>query len=253
MGRFQAIVQPADLPTPGLAVESDVLDFKEDVRKGPSGSIELPDLAKDVAAFANASGGTLLIGALEERATGRLLHYAPFDAPAIAKLRKAYSEAVRDFCSPRPICDSTPIAHGSGSVLAVNVWPFPGQVVGARLQQKGERIFRFPLRTGIDTHYLEAEQLPMLMIPELRRLVVLLRGIPRDEYVRRYRSFASPGGEQLSPVTKDCMFVAVDELSNVVMFREGPSYGEEHYDYVPLDKVRSVWRERARWCVVIRD
>jgi predicted HTH transcriptional regulator len=105
------------------------------------------ELAKDVAAFANADGGVLLIGAYEDTRHGVLGTYKALDAQAVKLARESYSQAVRSFCFPSPIIDSVVVPHGNGSVVAVNVWPFPGQAVGVRSREHIDAYF-FPFRSG---------------------------------------------------------------------------------------------------------
>lgn len=89
-------------------------------------------LARQVAAFANAIGGTLLIGAVEEPGTDRLGTYRPLSHDDAVAVEKRYGDAVKDLCSPKPLIDINAIQKDGGVVVAVNVWPFPGQAVGVR-------------------------------------------------------------------------------------------------------------------------
>ena len=71
---FRPVATTADLPALSAGRESGTYDFK--------GSVDLAkkrELAKDVAAFANATGGVILIGAEEDKDAGTLRRYAPMD------------------------------------------------------------------------------------------------------------------------------------------------------------------------------
>src|SRR2546421_202845 len=87
-------------------------------------------MAKDVAMFANASGGVVLLGACD--AAGRLTTYRPLPESDLQRVKDAYETAVRDLCSPVPVIDVLPIRpiEGSGTIVAVNVYAFPGAPVG---------------------------------------------------------------------------------------------------------------------------
>src|SRR5262245_27884590 len=94
------------------------LEFK---RMLPEKDLETPtELAKDVAAFANSVGGTILIGA--DREGERLRAYAPLKEDASKAAMEAFDRAVRD---PRG-CRST--RRSSVSVETVpptHGWPQP--------------------------------------------------------------------------------------------------------------------------------
>ena len=96
----------------------------------------LGELAKDIAAFANSQGGTIVIGALEENE--RLARYDPLPGSFANDVKRAYDHAVRDRCLPRPTVETNMIAFGDRFVIAVNVQPFEGQPVAVVLP-KGER------------------------------------------------------------------------------------------------------------------
>src|SRR5665213_1663216 len=93
---FRPILVPADLPVLG-EIESHVFDCKA----------TLPDpvqpfrLARQVAAFANSVGGTILIGAVEQNEA--LTAYRPFDEERARHVLTAYHDATRTLCSPIPL------------------------------------------------------------------------------------------------------------------------------------------------------
>ncbi len=165
MAAFISYDETTKLPEPG-ALETDTLDFKGKMDRRDE-KPDYPELAKDIAAFANAHGGVILVGAYEDKPNGRLGVIKGLASDAdVKEVRDAYSKAATEFCSPSPVTDSKVIPHSSGKVIAVNVWPFPGQAVGVR--EEGYERWAFPWRSHIETKYLMPEQLPMLMIPELR-------------------------------------------------------------------------------------
>src|SRR5947207_14973186 len=97
MALFKLIMRPEDLPPVGSAREILALDFKRDLY-----DLAKPfEMAKDVAAFANASGGSILVGADEDQARHVLASYKPISGEAIAAAQRgAVSGAVRDRCGP---------------------------------------------------------------------------------------------------------------------------------------------------------
>src|SRR5262245_57289339 len=95
MASFKVFEQASDLPGAGTSREEFSLDAK--VTYDPAKKFEM---GKDVAAFANASGGALLIGAYEDSA--KLIHYRPLSSADAINIRQAFEEAVRDRCTPIP-------------------------------------------------------------------------------------------------------------------------------------------------------
>jgi hypothetical protein len=142
------------------------------------------------------------------------------------------------------VTDAVTIVHEGGAVVAVNVWPFPGQAVGVACGDTDHSDF-FPFRASLDTTFLTPEQLPMLMLPKLRYVLAHLRSIKEGEAVRYYpRNDASPR------FTYE--FVRVDELVNALVLAAagGAKTGQGHTAF-PLDSVISAWRGPQGWCVRI--
>lgn len=247
------LTRAEDLPLVGIAREQLLVDFKAQV--DPKRHFEL---AKDVAAFANASGGVVLVGAVEEN--GKLARYNPLPEALGNEIRAAYSQAVRDRCSPVPLCDPVAIATGGGFVIAVSVWPFPTQPVGVKIS--GDRATEghagpgwvFPLRTGVDSVFVRPEQLPMLMLPDLRRMAILLDAIPNDRRADLAVTFrmgvlahgSYKKGEQLLD------FVEVRLLENVAVFRGAAGKMPETLCHVPLDGIESVWSTGKGWRIAFK-
>ncbi len=186
MPAFKLMTSGSDLPTVGDSHEDLNLDMK-----GYSDQIETArhypeiEMAKDVAAFSNSTGGVILIGAHEKiNHGGYLSHYTPITHQKAEEVKNLFNKAVENRCSPSPLIDISIIPKEAGYVVAINVWPFPGQPIGVRgqidkqLEGKGFTAFFFPLRVGTNTVFIKPEQLPMLMLPDLRRIAILLDTIP---------------------------------------------------------------------------
>jgi predicted HTH transcriptional regulator len=109
-----------------------VLEFKTFPRPGRRvPTIDSWEAAKDIAAFANALGGVILIGADEDKKRGMLGRYSPLTDPEAKTARDAWGEAVETRCSPKPMVNLVNVPCGQGCVVAVNVWPFPGQAASS--------------------------------------------------------------------------------------------------------------------------
>lgn len=131
--------------------------------------------AKDVAAFANAIGGVLVVGGDDNGGTGKLARFVDIDAALADRIETHYTEVTKDHVRPSPVVSFARIARGESFLVAVNIQPFPGQAVGAR--QAGDS-YAFPVRVLDRNVPYSPEQLPMLMIPELRRIATLLHAVP---------------------------------------------------------------------------
>ena len=232
MAGFEPITKPEQLPEPGTALETLARDFK---RLLPSKTPDPEELAKDVAAFANRVGGVLLLGAAEDKKRGTLGRYQPISDVDAKGVRDACSKAVAALCSPKPIFESERIRKDGGFVVAINIWPFPGQAIGVRRAREADA-YVFPMRTGIDCVYLKPEQLPMLMIPELRRIVALLYAIPPGEDVM----VLQPNGPR-----QKFRFLRVDEVKNVVVLEHPQGSTTQRPFNIALDSVASVWCDES--------
>lgn len=131
-------------------------------------------MAKDVAAFANALGGALIVGATEGPTEPD--YTSPLAATYAEKMALEFDQAVRDYCRPSPIVHvrviPAPDAPGK-VVLVVNIEPAVDQPIAAR-HATDQHAWRFPIRFGRDTEFLFPEQLPLHMNSKARRAKLLL-------------------------------------------------------------------------------
>jgi hypothetical protein len=240
---FRVIQHEGDLPAEGAGAERLSFDLKQTYGDPP----DREEMAKDMAAFANASGGVVLVGVVEDQRHGVVGRYFPLDRAAAQEVKRTLSEAVRDFCSPIPLVDVAVVFRGSGFVVAANVSPFPAQAVGVRSQQTANS-YCFPLRTATDTAFIRPEQLAMLMLPEVRRVVIHLSAIKVPDKI--VIVFKSPNVSPSPPVRWEFEFEELRMLDNVVALLSDPPSRERLL--VPLDQIRTVWRELVnRWCIVV--
>jgi hypothetical protein len=253
MPLYKPLIRPQPLPEVDSAVEHAVLDFK--VRDAKTEFHR----AKDVAAFANHLGGTLVIGAHESG--GYLRAYPGVEPSEAAAICKSYSQSVEQRCEPHPIIE-TDIYECPGNTLkkivVINVEPSL-TLVGARIQSHkpdegfGKHSFVFPLRTENDSTFLTPGQLPMYMIPQIRRVIILLSTIPAGTAVRLVRTAGNPGTEHIYAA----VFDAVLESFNVVRLR-GSQGSPPPALVIPLDVIVSVFHgnyggdSQAMWTIVYR-
>lgn len=138
---YRPLTEPEDLPLEGPlsneAREKHDLEFKSEADRSTPW-----EHAKDIAGFANALGGTILVGASNK------------DEVHLHGLRKQTAREVMDIyeaaamkCSPVVPIDPVPIILASGvTVVAVNVPPYPEALVLQR------RPISDPLSGGIVIH-----------------------------------------------------------------------------------------------------
>jgi len=237
-----------DLPEPGRANERCSLDFKAEP------SADSFEIAKDVAALANAEGGTVLIGAAGK---GEFLgSYRPMSVAESSRAQRLYEESIRDRCFPRPLFSVAAIEKDDGIVLALNVWPYPGQLVGVRVvqgeakcgaaQKQPENLFFFPSRIGSHTTGLTPEQLPMFMDAHTRRIAILLKQAADQSVILR-----SPQ-RQTAHYFRPAVVRRVDFLENTLALDLEEEDGAMSPISIPLDHVESAWKDEGRWFLLLR-
>ena len=236
------ILDATELPVVGTDHEHLTVDFKSNLPNRASF-----ELAKDVAAFANAAGGTLLHRAHEDgnrRVVGR---YEPMTAQEAGLTINAYDQSIRDRCFPPPSWTSSRINRDGGVVVAINVQPFPGQVVGVKINGDsadghGGAAYVFPVRVGTQTRFLQPGELAMYMVPEVRMTIVALESISEKERQRVCLIRVGALGTRDMP-KNDARIVAVEPERNALRFDNNTSY--------PLNRVRAVWHNGTQWCISV--
>ena len=223
------ITMANQLPVVGTAYENAELDFKRQV--DPTNLLEL---AKDIAAFANQFGGTILVG-MEEGKDGLLEAHHPLPTIFAAKVQTAYETAARELLSPRPRVQAARIAINGGECIAVNIEPYLDGVVAARADADNPHVWRFPIRIGKECKWLTPEEVA-LMTPQTRKAIVMLSRIDLDEKI-----FFSGSLSVAVP------FKGLNLDENVIVVGHTT---EKTFAY-PLDMVRSVYRAEYGWCVVM--
>ena len=254
---YQRIEDPRDLPPPGppdaRAREKADLDFK-----GFADRRHCSEHAKDIAAFANALGGVLLIGADDN--SGRLLYPGVRLRPdgsgqSVADVKAIY-EAAAKMCSPTPVVDVVAMDQAPGvTVVAVNVDPYVDQAVAAPTTG-GTPGWVFPIRRASLTEPLTPETLAMHMNREIRRAVIMLSNISSEarcnvtvHYHLRARNPATNAAElSVEPIPLRLEDVCVDR--NRVRF-VGLGSNNPQVN-VPLLDVLDVWESRdGNWDVLV--
>ena len=181
MSLYRRVNGPADLPSVGTSWESPTCDFKSHV--DPT---RFTEMAKDIAAFANGTGGVIVIKAVESQ--GRLQRYLPMESSEADAIRAGFQRAAKDHCNPPPSIRPESFPHEGGTILAVNVDGYPGQPVGVKVapqkQHPDDRFgpcFMFPIRVTDGTKYLSPENLGTLMLPEIRKAAILLDSLTSEQ------------------------------------------------------------------------
>ncbi len=251
---FRTLERTEDLPPIGKTNERLTVDFKK------QGSQDAFENAKDVAAGANAPRGPPMLGAA--RAGGLRARDAPRAAEEASTTQRNVEQAVRDRCRPGPVVSVSTIAKDAGFVVAVNVWPFPGQPVGVEIKpgelscgQSGKQllgVFYYPFRVATHTKSISPEQLPMFMDARVRRVAISLeRAVGQPVIITSSRTrnglwFATGS------------IVKVDVLDNAATFTVNIPGGPRTGGVVPasialpFDVIDAVWRDGERWHVMIR-
>lgn len=245
----------SELPKVG-DTESTTLDFKRDISTlKDSSKLDYFELAKDVSAMANASGGTIVIGAAENG--GRLAKYFPLTSDRAREVRRAYEEAVRDRCQPQPPgLRFRDFPEGHGLVLAVDITAsvavIAAEVSGDAKDGYGESAWVFFERSNSQTRALSPERLPMLMVPEIRRIVLGLRTVladPSRGSERVYLKFSDETSYRMTPNGLPSTLLSVDEEANTVKFSIP---GDNNPAYFGLEEFLTVHQQTGGWCVKLK-
>lgn len=211
--------------------------------------------AKDIASFANARGGVLLVGATDENGP---LEYPGLKNQTIAAVKSIYEGAAMA-CSPPAVVDVIPVEHAPGIwVVAINVDPHLDQAMGSptgsvdpatKLPIKPGVGWIFPNRLASQSGFVTPEILPMYMSREIRRTILLLAKIPEASRTMiklhyRTRLSVSGGGFTLQMADREMTFVDVDLEKNRVRFVGAGSMQVN----VPILDVVDVWEsDDGRW------
>jgi hypothetical protein len=236
--------------SPAVASESSTLDFKAEHTSDTS------EHAKDIAAFANAFGGVVLVGVPEKADSWSRRLMSVAEAATVAR---NYEDAARDLLAPRPTIDPCVLRcpdDESLALVAINVDPFLGQLIGARVPNT--QAWRFPIRTAArHTAYLDPEKFMLYSDAPSRKAAVLLLSIPQPEchlqvqlmYRREYHNGSTTTEELLFGELRS---VSVDTntltLSVKLLDDSGAIRSVVQID-APLEDVRAVWKSGSGWVV----
>lgn len=249
---FKPIATPEALPAVGARAEDLNLDFKVSVK-----SASRYELAKDMAAFANASGGVILVGAAEEKNSNTLSKWIYLTKDDALTAQREYQQAANTLLSPKITLDSQAIEVAPGSyAVAVSVWPsalLPIAVevpVDTTQGAKDWTAWAYFMRVGTHNLPLSPEQAAMLMIPQIRHSVTLLNSIPIEGRGEMIARFSENSGvmtlTDVSPLENSASFrlVSLDGFLSIdpdVIIR------------IPLNDILSVWKSANRqWSISIK-
>jgi hypothetical protein len=236
---YKPILDVAELPPPGQRFPEHLhFDIKGQVPplvlKGATGP---EDLACDVAAFANANGGVILVGAHEEP-RGTLKAYVAMTDKEVAAVVALYQTA-RDLCSPRPIINPRALERNAGEwAVAINVDAYAAPPIGVQRSDEkgGPRWWAFPARRGDENRNLRPEELATVMDAEYRRKLLRLLAIP-----------PRPSETQPTPTllfNKGIHYAAallkVDADHGVAYFKAPPQWSEQEV-CIPIDSMVTFW------------
>jgi len=222
-------------------------DAKE---KYPDGAGD--EIGKDVAAFANGIGGTVLVGAIEQ--AGKLVAFRSVDPK---RLQERVAKAVQK-CRPTPtyherVLTIRPEDHQritgrsteeTFQVLAINVQPFLlAPIAVPHPTEQG--YWRFPLRVGDQTELLQPDEVALRMDAHDRKIYLRLRAILQDPELQRARTgyegvrvvvYQRSKAEGSAGEAYD--LADLDEVDLLAVFRVSDGKAR-----VPLAFIREVWRD----------
>jgi len=154
----------------GTTREDDWLDFKREPHaRGDQGRAEC---ARDIAQFANASGGVLVIGADESAH----VHSGWQAVPNPDDFIRWMHDVVNGQLTPGPVVEPTALQTPSGETAVIVNIP-PSLVLVARRQGEG---FEFPIRAGDSRRYMTLMEVEDRMQNKERAMKLRIGAIPSD-------------------------------------------------------------------------
>ncbi len=131
--------------------------------------------------------------------------------------------------------------------MAVNVDPFPGQLIGAKIP--GTEGWRFPIRTATrHTTYLDPEKAMIYADPRSRKAAILLRDLSPNVDVWVHVAVAQKFGVEYTtgsarfPGTWRRLDEQTNTLELVLRTQEDPAVQV----HAPLEDARAVWTDEGR-------
>ena len=260
------------------ASEHAILDFKSryDFVSDKTKSFEI---AKDICAFANHLGGTIVVGAEEGKGVrrGLIAAFFPLTNPAPGELVKEVDRVIRNFCLPVPIVNAVSIELDAGqvkavlgreaaatTVVAINVEPTLSTPIGClscvqhsnACKQAGTACvcagnvvpdaWRFPIRAIEGTDLLRPDQIARRMNVTERRALLDLQTIEREEKILVWFNSGTSFQRQAIP----CKITSLDPtiMACVLEMVHVPDAPKAE---VPLFFVQAVWRSSQGWNVAV--
>lgn len=238
MPLYRRIETAEDIEAVRGQVESYQVDFKARAK------LRTEKMAKEVAAFANAYGGTLVVGVNDKRVM------APMTEEEAADAERRYLDAAKDWCRPQPLVHAKRIAvDGGGFCVAINVDPMPGQLVAtaAAGDKDGKKAkppaWRFWMRVGDSCEPIAPEVIPSFYDARIRRLVISVQRMIDDPDARMWVQARVSGGEHWRSWRFEGASLVLD--SNAVEV-EALQLGEKPRPLsIPLDDILTVWKSAA--------
>jgi hypothetical protein len=248
---YSRIERSEDIPPPGplslRAREKRDLDFKSfaDPR-------HMAEHAKDLAAFANALGGVILLGADDKTKPGRL-SYPGVRGQTVSDVKDIYEKAGQ-LCSPPVAPDVVPIAGHGATLVAVNIDPVVEQLVASPAADSGWSIvsdaWKFPVRHASQTDFIDPKDAALHMDRTVRRAFLLLARIPADrrQEVKFYCRNIAGGAASMVAAERVFRLEGVPDGRNHLVIADRDWRGR-----VPLADVVDVWESaEGFWAVKVR-
>ncbi|GEM_PF-4119136 len=262
-----------------VASEHAISDFKATyAATDPTKGFEI---AKDVCAFANHLGGTIIVGVHEGTGArkGMIGTFAALTNPTPGDLVKAIDRAMRLYCSPQPSVNAITIdldarqvetilgraGEPATTVVAINVEPGLNTPYGCRscsdeckecktagttCSCRGKEIadaYRFPIRVIEGARFLRPDEIARVMNVAERRAMLDLQAIQGEESIAVWFN----SGTSLQRGAMRCRIEKLDHEVSVVVLQLLRAASPVWYAEIPLAFVRAIWRSSAGWNIAI--
>jgi hypothetical protein len=260
------------------ASEHAICDFKVcyDFQNDPTKRFEI---AKDVCAFANHLGGTIIVGAKEGRGDrlGLIDNFLPLTSPTPTELVKEVDRVIRNLCLPVPVADAVSIELDANqlneilrreasatTIVAINVEPTLSGPIGCLACVEHSKVCkeagtvckctgmkvpdarRFPIRAVEGADLLRPDQIARRMNVNERRALLDLQPIEDEKQILVWFNSGTSHQRQAIP----CRISKLDPEIMICVF-QGVHIPDAPKAEVPLVFIRAIWPSSVGWNVAI--
>lgn len=221
MKLWNPIKSTLQLPQIGTPEDGNI-DFK---RSGYTGKKATLEIGRDVAQFANSSGGAIIIGA--DEVDGKLTEYNGIEDIDIQQQK--ITTAIDVTLHPHPDVEISRILRGDKEILVVNIGAsIP--IIGVK--DTGSNKWEFPRRDGQQKVYLHYRDIELMLQSSRRNYILIQSAVQSDRFKHFFLDVSTYLNESENRWSLHRMDYELLTLLNI---------DTSTYCYVPLSFIEEVW------------